>query len=87
MPNSKIVFAPTAEKQFLRLAKVVRIRVAHALAKLAHDPLLGKSLKGELKEYRSYRVGDYRVVYFIRRHLLQVEVIRVAHRREVCRPC
>lgn len=85
MHKYKIVFAPTAEKQFLRLGKIVRIRVAHAIAKLADNPFLGKQLRGELKEYRSFRVGDYRVVYFIRNRILQIEIIRIAHRREVYR--
>lgn len=83
MPKYRILFAPTAEKQFFALAKLVRVRMARAIAKLADDPFLGKQLKGELKEYRSYRVGDYRVVYFIRNHILQVQIIRIAHRREV----
>lgn len=83
MRKYKIVFAPTAEKQFMQLTKVVRIRVAQAIAKLAHDPILGKRLKGQLADYRSYRVGDYRVVYYIRRQKVQIEIIRVAHRRDV----
>lgn len=78
-----IIFAPTAAKQFERLDKGVRLRVASAIAKLASDPFLGKQLKGELREYRSYRIGDYRVVYFFRPHPAQVEILRVAHRREV----
>lgn len=81
----RIVFAPIAEKQFLQLGKVVRIRVAQAIAKLADDPFLGKQLKGELSEYRSYRVGDYRVVYYVRQRVVQVEIIRIAHRKEVYR--
>lgn len=83
MHKYSIVFAPTAEKQFMDLTKIVRIRVAQAIAKLAVNPLLGKQLKGQLKEYRSYRVGDYRVVYFIHHHQIRIEIVRVAHRREV----
>lgn len=85
MPKYQIVFAPTAARQFERLDKPVRIRVTSAIAKLCDDPFLGKLLKGELEEYRSYRVGDYRVIYFIRHEIVQVEIIRVAHRREVYR--
>lgn len=79
----KIVFAPTAEKQLKKLDKPVQTRIVHAIAKLATDPCLGKQLKGELSDYRSYRVGDYRVVYFVHQQKIQVEIIRVAHRREV----
>jgi len=81
----RIVFAPTAEKQLMNLDSTVRPRVAGAIAKLAVDPCLGKPLKGELGDYRSYRVGDYRVVYRLRRKLVLVEIVRVAHRREAYR--
>ena len=83
MAKYKIVFAPMAEKQFLKLDRPVQVRIAHAIAKLTDDPHLGKQLKGELGGYRSYRVGDYRVIYFIRQTQIQIEIIRVAHRREV----
>lgn len=85
MPEYRIVFAPTAEKQLFALTKTIRLRVAHAIAKLADDPFMGKQLKGELKDYRSQRVGDYRVVYFIRKYIVQIEIVRIAHRREVYR--
>lgn len=85
MAKYKIIFSPTAAKQFERLHKNVQMRVASAIVKLADNPLLGKQLKGELKDYRSYRVGDYRVIYFIRHNVLQVEIIRVTHRREAYR--
>lgn len=85
MAKYKILFSPTAAKQFERLHRNVQMRVASAIAKLAGNPSLGKQLKGELKDYRSYRVGDYRVIYFIRHKVLQVEIIRVAHRKDVYR--
>lgn len=85
MKKYKIVFAPTALKQFKKLQRNIQLRIAGGIAKLAHDPFLGKQLKGELKEYRSLRVGIYRVVYFIRHQKIQVEIIRVAHRRQAYR--
>ena len=85
MAKYKIVFAPIAEKQFLRLTKVIKVRVAGGIAKLAKDPYLGKELKGQLKEYRSFRIGDYRVIYYIRRQKIRIEIIRIAHRKNVYR--
>jgi len=79
----KIVFAPLAEKQLLKLDRFLQVRILNAIHKLSEKPNLGKILKGELREYRSYRIGDYRVIYFIQSHLIQIDVIRVAHRREV----
>ncbi len=85
MTHYNIVFSPTAEKQLLKLPKFIATKIASAIAKLASEPLLGKRLKGELGEYRSYRIGDYRVIYYIRKEKIQIEIIRVAHRKEVYR--
>ena len=74
-----------AEKQFLQLTKIVRVRVAQAIVRLGDDPGLGKQLKGELRDYRSLRVGDYRVIYYVRHNKIQIEVIRISHRRDVYR--
>jgi mRNA interferase RelE/StbE len=79
----KILFAPTALKQLQKFDRSVQIRLCNAIAKLGKDPFLGKQLKGELKDYRSYRVGNYRVIYLVRHRKVQVEIINVAHRREV----
>lgn len=79
----KIVFVHMAEKQFSKLDRPIQLRIASAIAKLVTEPFLGKLLKGEFKEYRSLRVGDWRVIYLIRHLQIQIEIIRVAHRREV----
>ena len=42
-----------------------------------------KQLKGDLAGYYRYRVGDYRVVYYIDEEQKQVVVTIIAHRREV----
>ena len=53
MIKYKIIFAPTAFKQLDKLEKLIQLRIANAIAKLATTPLLGKKLRGELKEYYS----------------------------------
>jgi len=42
-----------------------------------------KPLKGTFAGYYRYRVGDYRVVYYIKDQERQVVVTVIAHRREV----
>jgi mRNA interferase RelE/StbE len=42
-----------------------------------------KQLKGDLAGYYRYRVGDYRVVYYIDDEQKQVVVTVISHRREV----
>ena len=45
--------------------------------------VLGKELKGHFKGARSYRIGDYRVIYEIEYDIVTVRVIKVAHRKDV----
>ena len=42
-----------------------------------------KSLKGKLKGYYRYRIGDYRIIYEIDEQIIQVIVIKIAHRSKI----
>ena len=53
------------------------------LSDLARDPTVGKPLLGELKGYWSYRVGNFRMIYIIRKTEIVIEILRVQHRKEV----
>lgn len=48
-------------------------------------PRDSRELAGELEGLRRIRVGDYRVLYGVDDGVLIIEVVRVAHRREVYR--
>jgi mRNA interferase RelE/StbE len=83
----QIEFTEEAEKQLAkpdrqsarRITAFLRDRVA-----TADDPRsLGKSLKGVLREFWRYRVGDYRIICRIEGDRLLILVVRVAHRRNV----
>jgi mRNA interferase RelE/StbE len=43
----------------------------------------GKVLKGKLREYWRYRVGDYRIICKIQDSELVVLILRIAHRKDV----
>ncbi len=58
-------------------------QVRNGLDRLIVDPFIGKPLKGELKGYWSYRVGNYRIIYSILHLEIIVEVLRIQHRKEV----
>jgi mRNA interferase RelE/StbE len=60
-------------------------RVSNVLDSLETDPYQGKSLKGPLDHFYSYRVGSYRVIYRIFRDKLLVVVIDIGHRRDIYR--
>lgn len=82
----RIGFERRANKDLDSLPIRVRARILKALDRLAVDPYGAANVKA-LRSREAYRlrIGDYRVVYVVRRELLLVLVIEVGHRREVYR--
>ena len=85
----RVEFTPEAEKQLSRIERQSAKRIIQFLRDRispAEDPRTpGKPLKGVLREFWRYRVGDYRIMCRIENDQLLVLVIRVAHRREIYR--
>jgi mRNA interferase RelE/StbE len=49
---------------------------------IASDPYKGKPLEGVYEGMRSWRVGDWRIIYRIYKQQLLVLIIEVADRKE-----
>lgn len=86
MASYEVVWKSSARKETRKLPSDVLRRVLAAVGKLTSDPRPPgvRKLRGAERTYR-LRVGDYRVVYSIYEARLVIEVVRVAHRREVYR--
>jgi mRNA interferase RelE/StbE len=79
----RLLYLPGVAKDLRDLPEKVRGRVRHGLDYLADEPRAGKPLHGELAPFWSYRVGDYRIVYEIRRGELVILVVMIGQRRAV----
>ncbi len=79
----KVSYARSAARAIGRLDPQVRIRVRAAVEKLAVDPTRGKPLQLTLQGLRSWRTGDWRIIYRARNEQLEILVVAVGHRREV----
>jgi mRNA interferase RelE/StbE len=66
-----------------RLDPQVQRRIRVALEELRHDPERGKPLQFTLKGLRSWRTGDYRIVYRLVAEAIEILVLAVGHRRDV----
>jgi mRNA interferase RelE/StbE len=81
----RILWSERVKKDLRKLgnAEVMRI-VKKVETHLAKDPLsLGKSLSGNFSGLRSYRIGDYRVLYTLRQDELIIIVLHAGHRKDV----
>ena len=79
----QIVYHPLVLREDIpALNRDIKDRIRRAIeARLTRAPQdYGKPLRGSLRAYWSFRVGDYRVIYRIEPPL--VKVLQIAHRRD-----
>lgn len=83
----QIEFTPAAAKQLEKIGPANGRRISGFLReKIANDPHChGKALKGALREFWQYRVGNFRMLARIEEQKLLVLVVRVGHRKDVYR--
>lgn len=79
----RVLYTEEAARRIDKLDKTVKDRVGKAISRLSENPELGKRLTGLLSDRWSYRVGDWRILYKIRRKELVILVLTVGHRRDV----
>ena len=79
-----LIIKRRAEKEIDALPKMYAIAIMEAIIDLQDEPRpIGcKKLKGTKNVYR-IRVSMYRVVYTIQDEVLCVDIVRVAHRKDV----
>ena len=76
-------YAASAVRALKRLDPQVRRRVRAALDELVNEPERGKPLQLTLRGLRSWRTGDFRIVYRIVEERIEILVIAIGHRRQV----
>ena len=76
-------YTANAARAIRKLDPQVRKRVRKATETLADDPLRGKPLQLDLKGLRSWRTGDFRIVYRVIEDRVEILVLTVGHRRDI----
>lgn len=60
------LFTEKFSSQYIKLDKVLKVRVDKAIEKILKNPELGKPLKYDLAGLRSERIGKFRIIYEIK---------------------
>lgn len=79
----RILYTEEAARRIGKLDKAVKERVGKAILRLAEHPELGKRLTGLLSDRRSYRAGDRRILYKVKKAELIILILTVGHRSDV----
>ncbi len=78
-----VLYTASAARAIRKLDPQVARRVRKAIEILSAEPLRGKPLQLDLNGLRSWRTGDFRIVYRLIDDRLEILVVAVGHRREV----
>jgi mRNA interferase RelE/StbE len=86
MGKFKIIWKKSAVKDLSTLPKDCALRIINIINSLEENPLTQNSLKlaGSKNSYR-IRFSDYRIIYSLFQEQLIIEIIKIAHRKDVYR--
>lgn len=79
----QLIIERKVQKDLKKIDKRYTKKIQEVLSLLKINPLKGKQLGGELKEYRSIRAWPYRIIYKINQEKRIVSVYMIAHRQGV----
>lgn len=76
-----------ADKELAALDNQIQQRIRDFLdirvANLTDPRSIGEALKGPLKDYWKYRVGDYRIICDIQDNIITILVLTIGNRKQV----
>jgi len=81
----KVFLKKSAEKELSRLHPEIHDRIVKRLVSLQNNPLPPGTKKLIGRDGYRIRVGDYRILYIIYEREKRIEIISIAHRRDVYR--
>jgi mRNA interferase RelE/StbE len=86
MAKYKITIKKSAAKELADIPKKDLPKIIKRIQSLAQNPRPRGSQKLSHKDEYRVRQGDYRIVYSVDDEVLEVNVVKIGHRREVYRP-
>lgn len=87
MAKYQVVFASSFEKEFSRLDQDVQTQILKWIGKhlvnVDFPTAPGKTLKGDLRDYVRFRMGDYRIISLVDENLFIITNIHAGRRRDI----
>jgi mRNA interferase RelE/StbE len=81
---TKLYLTNTVQKKFLKLPKNIQSRIDETIKEIFQNPNAGKKLMGELEGEYTYRIGKYRIIYYLD-EMQNIWIETVSHRKDVYR--
>lgn len=82
-----VEYSQSAKKELKKLdkqtARIIKYWIEKNLMNTYNPRIHGKELRGNLKGFWRYRVGDYRLIAEIKDDKLLIFMIEIGHRKEI----
>lgn len=82
----RVLYTKEAAERIQKLDGAVKERICKAIVRISEHPESGKHLTGLLRDRWSYRAGDWRILYKIRKAEVLILILTVGHRSKVYEP-
>ncbi len=83
----QVVYSKKVLKQLKKMDKQIAMLIISYIEKnlvnCSNPRLLGKSLKGNLNNKWSYRIGNYRILSIIEDGKILINIVEIGHRRDI----
>ena len=80
----KITLDKKVLKDLKNIDKKDQVKIVDIIEnRLAKDPFIGKRLAGNLSDFYRYRFKNYRIIYLIFKDKIEIEIIKIGHRKDV----
>ena len=77
-----VTYKSSVKEDLKNIPKKQTLKIINKIEKLLRgNPLVYPQLKGEYRGLRKFRVGDYRVIYFIEKN--DVVILKIGNRKNV----
>ena len=78
-----VYITKTVQKQIAKLPDNIADRIEAKMLKLEDEPRPQEAKKLKGRDAYRIKVGDYRFIYDVQDEILTVEVLKVAHRKDI----
>lgn len=79
----RVLYTEEAARRIRKLDAAVKERVRKAIGRISENPELGKRLTGLLSDRWSYRAGNWRILYKIKKSEVLILILTVGHRSRI----
>ncbi len=83
MKAYRVRYTPDASRIIKKLHSTIKAALRAGIRDIMKDPLAGRELQFELRDFRSFRISRYRIIYRVNHEESCIEIHYLGPRRDI----